>query len=376
MSKKSLTHNIIKFVLQVFTVALCVCFLLGCLTPFLSPEYFWWVGFIGLAMPYLITILFFLVLFWCYAKPLIAIIPLLTLLIGYKQLSVVFACHFQNDFKDKKDSACIRIVDWNIHGFNGLSSNKNAKKLVRTELTASILKLNPDIICLQEFNHSFLVKGHQHNKDDNISLFTPTHPYYFFSKDNKSENGYATGSAIFSKYPIIDTGKLRFPKGESSLYATIIVNKDTIRIYTTHLQSFQFKKNDYENIDKVETYEEDALPASRSIFYKMRPTFRRRAIQADLLKDWIGKSPFPSVLTGDFNDVPDSYTYFTIKDKRQDAFLEKSFGIGRTFISLAPTLRIDYVLPDNHFKVNQFETEDEGLSDHNMLVTDLSLIDK
>ncbi len=347
-------------------------FLLGCLTTYLSPEYFWWVGFIGLAMPYLIIILFFSAILWCFARPSMAIVPLLTLLMGYKQLSVVFAYHIKNDFKEVKDSTCIRLIDWNIQGFNGLSSNKSTKKLVRTELAESILKLNPDIICLQEFNHSFLIKGRQFKKDDNINLFTPTYPYYYFSKDNKSENGYATGSAIFSKFPIIDTGKLRYLKGESALYADIVLNNDTIRVYTTHMQSFKFKKNDYENIDKVEAYDDDAIPASKSIFMKMNPTFKRRALQANLLRDWIAKSPYPSIVTGDFNDVPCSYAYSVIKGKRQDAFLEKSFGIGRTFISLAPTLRIDYILPDQHFKVNQFETEDEGLSDHYMLVTDLS----
>ena len=373
MANKSLTHNIIKFILQLLTVVLSVCFLVGCLTPLLSIEYFWWVGFIGIAMPYLIFILFFLVIFWCFTKPSFTIIPLLTLIIGYQQISVVFAYHWKNDFHDNKDSTSIRIIDWNVQGFNGLSTNKTSKKLVRTELAESILKLNPDIICLQEFNHSFFVKGHQNKKDNNIDLFTSTHPYYFFSKDNKSENGYATGSVIFSKYPIIDTGKLRYPKGESALYADVLMDKDTIRIYTTHLQSFKFKKNDYENIDKVEAYDEEAIPASKSVFLKMNPTFKRRAIQANLFRDWLNKSPYPSVVTGDFNDVPCSYSYFAIKGNRQDAFLEKSFGIGRTFISLAPSLRIDYIFPDKHFKVKQFESEDEGLSDHYMLVTDLSL---
>ena len=103
----------------------------------------------------------------------------------------------------------------------------------------------------------------------------------------------------------------------------------------------------------------------------MRPAFKKRAIQADLLKEWLQNTPHPSILTGDFNDVPNSYTYFTIRGNRQDAFLQKSCGIGRTFVSLAPTLRIDYILPDKSFKVKQFELEDEGLSDHFMLVADL-----
>jgi endonuclease/exonuclease/phosphatase family metal-dependent hydrolase len=71
--------------------------------------------------------------------------------------------------------------------------------------------------------------------------------------------------------------------------------------------------------------------------------------------------------------VPNSYAYSHIKGNRQDVFLKKGFGIGRSFISLAPTLRIDYILPDNHFDILQFDMVDEDLSDHIMLVTDVHL---
>ncbi len=79
------------------------------------------------------------------------------------------------------------------------------------------------------------------------------------------------------------------------------------------------------------------------------------------------------IMCGDFNDVPNSYTYFHIRGYRQDAFLAKGFGIGKSFNALAPTLRIDYILPDTTFNIHQFDMVDEDLSDHFMLVTDISL---
>ncbi|GMV78775.1 MAG: hypothetical protein AMXMBFR79_19050 [Chitinophagaceae bacterium] len=51
--------------------------------------------------------------------------------------------------------------------------------------------------------------------------------------------------------------------------------------------------------------------------------------------------------------------------------MKTQLGIGRTFNSLAPTLRIDYILPDKHFSIKQFDMIDENLSDHFMLITDL-----
>jgi endonuclease/exonuclease/phosphatase family metal-dependent hydrolase len=79
------------------------------------------------------------------------------------------------------------------------------------------------------------------------------------------------------------------------------------------------------------------------------------------------------IICGDFNDVPNSYAYFRIKGQMQDAFLKKGFAVGRTFLSLAPTLRIDYIMADRRFEIRQLDLVDENLSDHMMLVSDILL---
>jgi len=71
--------------------------------------------------------------------------------------------------------------------------------------------------------------------------------------------------------------------------------------------------------------------------------------------------------------VPNNFAYFHIRKDWQDAFLATSLGIGRTYLAIAPTLRIDYILPDQQFFIHQFDMVDEDLSDHLMLVADISL---
>jgi len=83
--------------------------------------------------------------------------------------------------------------------------------------------------------------------------------------------------------------------------------------------------------------------------------------------------PHPVLLCGDFNDVPNSYTYFHIKGNLQDAFLQKGFGIGRTYTSLSPTLRIDYLLASDHFRVLQCKKVELPYSDHYPVITDVAL---
>ena len=365
---KNLGRSIFKTFILILTIIVSIAFLHVCLVPYLSPANFWWVGFAGLAAPYLILLLQFALIFWLFAKPKYALLPLVVLFVGYNQILVMFAYHFKTSFKQEKSAEIIRIVDWNVQSFNGLTTNKSVKKLVPNDIAESIKKLNADVVCLQEFNHSSTEAG------KNIGMFKSVYPYYYFSKDYKRRvGGYFSGCIIFSKYPFADTGKVKYPKAESLIYADILKGKDTVRIYTTHLQSFKFKKNDYDDIDKIKEQEEDALNASKNVFNKMELAFKRRGVQADIVESTTKQSPYPTIICGDFNDVPNSYTYFTIRGNKQDAFLKKGFGIGRSFIALAPTLRIDYILPDNHFEIAQFDMVDEGLSDHIMLVTDVRL---
>ena len=365
-----LFRKTIKTIIVILNGFIVFLLLLSCLNPWLNPTTYWWIGFIGLLVPYLVLILIFSVIFWLMVKPKMVFISLAGLLIGWQQISLIFAFHPSEGFSKTKYKNSIRIVDWNVRSFNGLTKNKETKKHIREDVASTLIKLQPDIICLQEFNNS----NYRGIESDNLSLFIKDYPYFYFSRDyHRSTGMYYSGSIIFSKYPLIDSGKIKYSFAESLIYADVVKESDTFRIYTTHLQSFKFKKEDYEDIEKIKDQEDESLIASRNIFFKMKLAFSRRGRQAVIVKEELNKRPYPSVICGDFNDIPNSYTYAHIKGDWQDAFLQKGFGIGRSFITMAPTLRIDYILPDNHFDILQFDMVDEDLSDHIMLVTDVRL---
>ena len=343
-------------------------FLTACLVPYLNSSVWWFMGLLGIAVPYLALLLVFSVFFWWIVSPGWSVISIIALLIGWKQLTVLFATHKYETFTEKKDSTYLRIVDWNIRSFVGLSNKADKKRIDRAAIPETIITQNPDIICLQEFNNS--------DAQNNISPFKNKYPYYYFSKDfTRAKQSYQAGSIIFSKYPIIDSGKIRFSgkSGESLIYADIQTSRKIIRVFTTHLQSFKFKKEDYEDIDKITRTQQKALPASLNIVEKMKLAYTKKGEQANIVRQALDRSPYPSLICGDFNDVPNSYTYFHIRKDWQDVFLATSLGIGRTYLALAPTLRIDYILPDNHFFIDQFDLVDEDLSDHLMLVGDIGI---
>lgn len=343
-------------------------FLIACLVPYLNPSVWWFMGIIGLSVPYMALLLVFFIFFWWVIKPVWSIISILTLLIGWKQLKVLFATNKYETFQEKKDSTYVRIVDWNIRSLRGLSNKPDKKRRARATIPEAIFAQKPDVICLQEFNNS--------PSQNNVAVFKEHYPYHYFSRDFKRpKQGYEAGCIIFSKYPIVDSGKIRFPGNlsESLIYADIALPKKIVRIFTTHLQSFKFKQEDYEDIQIIKNTEEKTLPASKSLLQKLKIAYTKKGEQANIVRDALDHSPYPGVICGDFNDVPNSYTYFHIRKDWQDVFLATSLGIGRTYLALAPTLRIDYILPDNNFYVQQFDLVDEDLSDHLMLVTDLGI---
>lgn len=360
-----------RFFNKFFIFANCVfagVFLIACLVPYLNPSTWWFMGLLGLSVPYLALLLVFFIFFWWVIKPVWSFLPILALLVGWKQLSVLFAAHKYETFTPKRDSTTLRIADWNIRSLVGMSDKADKKRIDRATIPETIIAQNADIICLQEFNNSAA--------QNNLNPFEDRYPYHYFSKDfHGTKLNYEAGTIIFSRYPIINSGKVAYPSisGESLIYADVKTPGTIIRIFTTHLQSFKFNKEDYEDIERIKNTEDKALPASKSIIGKMKHAYTIRGKQANIVRNMIDKSPYPSIICGDFNDVPNSYTYFHIRGSRQDVFLATSLGIGRTYLALAPTLRIDYILPDNNFVVQQFDLIDENLSDHLMLLADVSI---
>lgn len=350
-----------------------VCFLSACLSPELDPGTWWPISLLGLGFGLIVVTLLAFILFWLVFKPRYVLLSLLPLLIGYKSIAVFFAFNTAQKFNYQKDKDVIRIAQWNVARFVEWRRNNNKGSQTRLKMMDQIKEQNADVLCIQEF---FTSADTVYYNNLRYLMNEAGYPYHYYAQSNDGPLQWF-GNAIFSKLPIIDSGKIyfrhsRFP--ETLLHADIVHNKDTFRVYTTHLQSLAFKKTDYENIEEIKEGQKTALQNSRGIFGKVRRGMAVRKEQADLVKEMLANDPYPTVLTGDFNDVPNSYAYATVKgDRFRDVFLEKGFGIGRTFSSISPTLRIDYIFTTKEFEAVQFNRIVRLLSDHYMLVADVKL---
>jgi endonuclease/exonuclease/phosphatase family metal-dependent hydrolase len=135
------------------------------------------------------------------------------------------------------------------------------------------------------------------------------------------------------------------------------------------------EQNDYEALHNLKEPVNVSLTQSRAVAGKLKTAYKKRAEQAILLHKKIKESPYPVLVCGDFNDVPGSFTYFTIKDNLQDAFLKKEFGFGRTYRFISPTLRIDYILADKKFTIKQYTKIVAPYSDHYPVIADIKISD-
>jgi endonuclease/exonuclease/phosphatase family metal-dependent hydrolase len=346
-------------------------FLLVCLIPYVNATEWWAVSLLGLAFPVLFLLLVLFIFFWAIVNPRYMLLSLLTLGIGYKSIAVLFAVNTPGKFIYAKEPGTIRVLSWNVARFLELRRNNNRNSQKRLRMLDLIRQQGADVLCLQEFFHS--TDSTLYNNIGAVKALG--YPYFYYSWDGDGNKQWF-GQAIFSRFPIIDSGIVRYPRPglpESLIHADILAGNDTIRFFTTHLQSVQFKKQDYQSIEEIKKRDDSLLENSRNIFYKLRRGTVFRAQQANIVKEVISISPHPFVVTGDLNDVPNSYTYFTISRKLQDAFLKRGFGIGRTFSGLSPTLRIDHILTTKDFEILQFNRLVKPLSDHYMIVADLRL---
>jgi len=353
-------------------------FLLSCANRFLHPDKWWIISLLGLIFPLLLLLVFGFFIFWLFSSRSWALISLLSMALGWKNIQSLIAFHPGAGFNQEKQKEALRILTWNVRSWDEFTGPKKNNSRHRDGMMEFIREQNADILCLQEFFQSHNPREYA----ENISFIQRElkFPYYYFSQDyHRYDWMYESGVIIFSKYPITDTLKIKYGRKdneratESLIAADILVNGTTIRVFTTHLQSVLFRSRDFRNIEIIKNVDDSVLQASKSIIKKLRRAYSFRSAQADLVREQLDQSPYPVIVCGDFNDVPNSYTYFHIRGDLEDAFIKKGFGIGRTYINLSPTLRIDYIFNDPRFTVLQCKPVNLPYSDHHPLEADLLL---
>lgn len=363
------------FILTNIFVALL--FLAGCYGYWLSPINFWPVGFLTLSAFYFLLLLLVFFIFWLFVKPRWALISLIAIGLAYKPVQHILPLSLSSSFDLNKQDQSIRVMTWNVAQFNVLNDKKHPE--VKKQMFNIIEQYKPDIACFQEMvAEDSAVRKHGHIDEFLKELQFPD---YFYSYNVKEDFwGYAHfGIIIFSRFPIVKKQTIsQYPNNYNSIfqYVDIAKGNDTIRVFNVHLQTLRFSRDNMKYIDEPTVEKENTIRESKSIIGKFKRGFLKRQVQADRIRAEIKKSPYPAIVTGDFNDVPNSYAYHVIGSGMKNAFVEKGSGLGRTYSGISPVLRIDNIFADKKFDVKQFLRIPRKLSDHFPIMADLQLVKK
>jgi endonuclease/exonuclease/phosphatase family metal-dependent hydrolase len=354
-------------------------YLLACCTAFLNPDTYWFISILGVTFAAWLVMNVGFVVFWLLFRSKWALLSFVVLIISWPQLNAFFAFHPFTKFSHAKKANTIRVMQWNVARWDEMNKYWAPGKISkRKKMFEYIANNEVDILCVEEFFESNNTKEFAKN----IPYITDSlhFPYHYFAMDHRRwDSLYETGVVIFSKYPIVDTFRKRYggpdslKNNESFIWTDIDVNGKRIRVFATHMQSMLFGGKEYRQIKQLRQSTDSAVVKTRGIIKKFRRAYALRMHQVDVIKPVLDNSPYPEIMCGDFNEVPNSYIYFQMKGNRQDAFSKKGFGISRTLSFISPTLRIDYILPNKQFKVLQYKSDKVALSDHYPVITDLQL---
>lgn len=317
------------------------------LSVYISPEYVPYVGLLPFFIPAALILNFFLFAILTLSWRKSALLPLIALAVGYKFILITF----QLNPKDP-DAEGLTILTYNAHLFDYKS---------RTEG-----KFDPNVFTWLKENKTE-IKVFQEFFNDNttasrdaIKILGEDSGYevaYHIIQGNPKKRSY--GLAVFSKYPILNHGKVfDNSKTNGAVFADLLIKNDTIRIYNAHLESMKIESNKLDNLEGVkENY--------RQTMGKLNRGSLARSQQLKVLVEHINKSPHPVIVAGDLNELPYSYTYFKLKENLNNAFETAGRGFGFTYNRILFFLRIDHIFYSKELKAIQFKTHREvDYSDH------------
>lgn len=316
-------------------------------------------------------------IFWAVKKRIFFWYNFIIILVTYTTFSSIFSIGlFIRSKPDNTKNITFKLMSWNVRLFDVYNWSNSEK--TKSKIFDLLDEQSPDIICFQEFYYD----GKKRAEDrfitkDKIKEILKT-PYVHEVYTDTARKRHYFGTALFSKYPIVYEGKIKFESAPSNVcqYTDIqMPNQDTIRIYNVHLASIRLTYSDYQFLDNIdnETDTIDLEEGSKSIFSRMKKAYLARATQVELIKEHISRSPHPVILCGDFNDPSFSYTYKTLTEHLSDAFIQSGFFLGPTYANYIPVFRIDYVLYDHYFCPSSFETIYKKYSDHYPVTTQFTI---
>ncbi|TBN04709.1 endonuclease [Hyunsoonleella flava] len=339
MKKASFIDKVLWFINRILAIVLLLSYVL----PFLPPKTFSILSVLSLGVAFLILINVLFFLYWLVKLKKKFMLSLVVLAIGYFSFGSLYKF---SSSKQVDTEGNFKVMNFNVRLFN--LYKWIPKDSIETKIVDLIKTEAPDILSLQEY--------HPHK---NVDL-----SFYKYKYEKLSGKKTKYGQAIFSNFPIVNSGSVEFPEtSNNAIYADVQIQSDTVRVYNVHLESMRIDT-------KAESLKKEN---SERLFKRVGNTFKMQQFQTELFLLHKEQCPYRMIICGDFNNTAFSYVYRNIKGDLNDTFKEAGNGFGRTYDFKFFPIRIDFILADEDFDVNGFKAYNAHYSDHYPIMTTLDL---
>lgn len=358
--------KVIKYTILITNIVAVILLLLSIMAWLIVPSRLVFVAYLGLGFPFILALnvayLLLWLIFWQWRY---AAGQLIVILLCYSP--ILTYCPLNRKTKDIPDN-CMKILTYNVRGFNWLTG----REARNNPMIDYIANSNADIICLQEF----IVSSDNANKtglitEKEFNKIMSHYPYRSIIRlgEKKSKNLY--GLAVYSKYPIQKAGEIPIdsPYNGAAIYE-LKIGKKIVTLVNNHLESNRITAEDKVLYGKfIKTDEKGKMldVVSQNIQERLGTAYRVREYQANIISQYIQKRDslsFGTIVCGDFNDVPNSFTYHQIKGNMIDAYANTGFGPGITFHENHFWFRIDFIFHSLGFQSYNCTVDKVKYSDH------------
>lgn len=322
------------FRLIVLIIHLGILFLLlgTLLNAYVPPKIFPWFNLLSLGFPVLIILYFILTIFWIFSWKKRAFVFM------FAGLAFINPVKRWVNYSDQKGNSDIKVVSFNTRA--GGRGNEGVEPYLKSQ--------DADVFLLQE--------------DAGIK-------YHFDGYQKANPGG---GLTILTKHKIIKQ-QIIDPQDEDvripGVLADIEIKGRTYRFIDVYLNPFRFEKDMVKLNGDTDTDEQKI----KDVIKRLIPTFKKHQDQVALIREAIENSPYPVILAGDFNSVPNSYEYYHLSDGLEDTFLTAGKGSATSFHDYKFPIRIDYVFSSKSLKAISYKVDRSvSISDHYPVIVKFS----
>ena len=293
------------------------------MNAYISPNVFGMLNLLSLAFPILMIIHILLLIFWIISwRKRAAIFLVLTLFL------ITPIRRWINYTPAKKETPNLKVIS--LNGKSGKFGDENIYNFLNDQ--------KADVVLTQEYKSAENLKGFEY--------FERNFPVV----------------KIQSRFPIVESGIVETDaKNGRCIYADIKINGKIIRFVNVYMEPFYLDKSMVKPTKDMNVNEEKA----KNIIHKLVPTFRKHQSQIAPIKGFLDNSPYPIILAGDFNAVPNSYEYYTLSENLEDTFLKVGKGSGTSFHDFKFPIKIDHIFASKSITPISYKVDRSvKISDH------------